>query len=72
MWYRPPADHMPIHIQVEHLHNTGRCKGELIADKRLFSYRSTDRPNDDRDWTLTELKTAESKKQIGPLRWRPA
>ncbi len=57
-----PADHMPIHIQVEHLHNTGSCKGELIVDKWLFSYRSTDRPNDDRDWKLTELKAAESKK----------
>ena len=57
-----PADRVPIHIGVEHLHNTGSCKGELIVDKWLFSYRSTDRPNDDRDWKLTELKSAESKK----------
>ena len=57
-----PADRVPIHIAVEHLHNTGSCKGELIVDKWLFSYRSTDRPNDDRDWKLTELKAAESKK----------
>ena len=57
-----PADRIPIHIAVEHLHNTGSCEGELIVDKWLFSYRSTDRPNDDRDWKLTELKTAESKK----------
>jgi hypothetical protein len=57
-----PADRVPIHIAVEHLHNSGSCKGELIVDKWLFSYRSTDRPNDDRDWKLTELKAAESKK----------
>ena len=57
-----PADRVPIHIAVEHLHNTGSCKGELIVDKWLFSYRSSDRPADDRDWKLTELKAAESKK----------
>lgn len=57
-----PADRVPIHIAVEHLHNTGSCKGELIIDKWLFSYRSTDRPTDNRDWKLTELKAAESKK----------
>jgi hypothetical protein len=57
-----PAERVPIHIAVEHLHNSGSCKGELIIDKWLFSYRSTDRPNDDRDWKLTELKAAESKK----------
>jgi hypothetical protein len=57
-----PADRVPIHIGVEHLHNTGSCKGELIVDKWLFSFRSTDRPNDDRDWKLKELKAAESKK----------
>ena len=57
-----PADHLPIHIAVEHLHNSGSCKGELIIDKWLFSYRSSDRPNDNRDWKLTELKSAESKK----------
>jgi hypothetical protein len=57
-----PADRVPIHIAVEHLHNTGSCKGELVIDKWLFSYRSSDRPADDRDWKLTELKAAESKK----------
>jgi hypothetical protein len=57
-----PADRVPIHIAVEHLHQTGSCKGELIVDKWLFSYRSTDGPNDDRDWKLTALKAAESKK----------
>jgi len=53
---------VPIQVAVEDLHNTGSCKGELIVDKWLFSYRSTDRPNDNRDWKLTELKAAESKK----------
>jgi hypothetical protein len=57
-----PADRVPIHIAVEHLHNTGSRKGELIVDKWLFSYRSSDRPADDRDWKLAELKAAESKK----------
>ena len=57
-----PADRVPITITVEHLHNTGSCKGELKVDKWLFSYRSADRPDDDRDWKLTELKAAESKK----------
>jgi hypothetical protein len=59
---QPPADRVPITIAVEHLHNTGSCKGELTIDKWLFTYRSTDRPDDDRDWKLTELKAAESKK----------
>ena len=57
-----PADRVPITFAVEHLHNTGSCKGELTVDKWLFSYRSTDRPDDNRDWKLTELKAAESKK----------
>jgi hypothetical protein len=57
-----PADRAPITFAVEHLHNTGSCKGELKVDKWLFSYRSADRPDDDRDWKLTELKAAESKK----------
>jgi len=57
-----PADRVPITFAVEHLHNTGSCKGELKVDKWLFSYRSADRPADDRDWKLTELKAAESKK----------
>ena len=57
-----PADRVPITITVEHLHNTGSCKGELKVDKWLFSYRSAERPDDDRDWKLTELKAAESKK----------
>ena len=57
-----PADRVPNTITVEHLHNTGSCKGELKVDKWLFSYRSADRPDDDRDWKLTELKAAESKK----------
>ena len=59
---QPPADRVPITFAVEHLHTTGSCKGELKIDKWLFSYRSTDRPEDDRDWKLTELKVAESKK----------
>ena len=53
---------MPLTFAVEHLHTTGSCKGELTIDKWLFTYRSTDRPDDDRDWKLTELKVAESKK----------
>ena len=57
-----PADRVPITFTVEHLHTTGSCKGELTVDKWLFSYRSTDRPDDNRDWKLTELKAAESKK----------
>jgi hypothetical protein len=57
-----PADRVPITFTVEHLHTTGSCKGELTVDKWLFTYRSTDRPDDDRDWKLTELKAAESKK----------
>ena len=57
-----PADRVPITFAVEHLHTTGSCKGELKVDKWLFSYRSADRPDDDRDWKLTELKAAESKK----------
>ena len=57
-----PADRVPITFAVEHQHNTGSCKGELTIDKWLFTYRSTDRPDDDRDWKLTELKAAESKK----------
>jgi hypothetical protein len=59
---QPAADRVPITIAVEHLHNTGSCKGELTIDKWLFTYRSADRPDDDRDWKLTELKAAESKK----------
>ena len=59
---QPPADRVPITFAVEHLHNTGSCKGELKVDKWLFSYRSADRPDDNRDWKLTELKAAESKK----------
>jgi len=57
-----PADRVPITFAVEHLHTTGSCKGELTVDKWLFTYRSTDRPDDNRDWKLTELKAAESKK----------
>ena len=57
-----PADRVPITFTVEHLHTTGSCKGELTVDKWLFTYRSTDRPDDNRDWKLTELKAAESKK----------
>ncbi len=53
-----PADRVPITFTVEHLHTTGSCKGELTVDKWRFTYRSTDRPDDDRDWKLTELKTA--------------
>lgn len=36
-----PADRVPIHIAVEHLYNTGSCKGELIVDKWLLSHRCT-------------------------------
>ncbi len=57
-----PAERVPIALAVEHLHTTGSCKGELTIDKWLFTYRSTERPEDDRDWKLTELKAAESKK----------
>ena len=57
-----PAERVPITIAVEHLHTTGSCKGELTVDKWLFSYRSADRPDDNRDWKLTELRAAESKK----------
>jgi hypothetical protein len=57
-----PAERVPITLAVEHLHNTGSCKGELTIDKWLFTYRSSDRPADDRDWKLTELRSAESKK----------
>ena len=57
-----PAERVPITLAVEHLHTTGSCKGELTIDKWLFTYRSTERPEDDRDWKLTELKAAESKK----------
>jgi hypothetical protein len=56
-----PADRVPITIAVEHVHKSGSCKGELTVDKWLFTYRSTDRPEDNRDWKLTELKAAESK-----------
>lgn len=56
-----PADRVPIAIAVEHMHKTGSCKGELTIDKWLFTYRSSDRPEDNRDWKLTELKAAESK-----------
>jgi hypothetical protein len=56
-----PADRVPITIAVEHMHKTGSCKGELTVDKWLFTYRSSDRPEDNRDWKLTELKAAESK-----------
>ena len=59
---QPPADRVPITFAVEHQHSTGSCKGELTIDKWLFTYRSSDRPDDDRDWKLTELKAAESKK----------
>ena len=57
-----PAERVPITLAVEHLHTTGGCKGELTIDKWLFTYRLTERPEDDRDWKLTELKAAESKK----------
>jgi hypothetical protein len=60
-WAQPPADRVPITITVEHVHKSGSCKGELTVDKWLFTYRSTDRPEDNRDWKLTELKAAESK-----------
>jgi len=56
-----PADRVPITIAVEHVHKSGSCKGELTVDKWLFTYRSTERPEDNRDWKLTELKAAESK-----------
>ena len=59
---QPAADRVPISIDVEHVHNTGSCKGQLTVDKWLFSYRSAERPQDDRDWKLTELKSAESNK----------
>jgi hypothetical protein len=59
---QPPGDRVPITFAVEHLHKSGSCKGELTVDKWLFTYRSSDRPDDDRDWKLTELKSAESKK----------
>ncbi len=59
---QPVADRVPISIDVEHVHNTGSCKGQLTVDKWLFSYRSAERPQDDRDWKLTELKSAESNK----------
>ena len=58
---QPPADRVPITIAVEHVHKSGSCKGELTVDKWLFTYRSADRPEDNRDWKLTELKAAESK-----------
>jgi hypothetical protein len=57
-----PADRVPITFAVEHLHTMGSCKGELTIDKWLFTYRSGDRPQDNRDWKLVELKAAESKK----------
>jgi hypothetical protein len=60
-WTQPPADRVPITIVVEHVHKSGSCKGELTVDKWLFTYRSADRPEDNRDWKLTELKAAESK-----------
>jgi hypothetical protein len=57
-----PADRVPITFPVEHLHTMGSCKGELTIDKWLFTYRSAERPQDNRDWKLTELRAAESKK----------
>jgi hypothetical protein len=58
-----PADRVPFSIPVEHIHSMGaNCKGELTIDKWLFSYRSSDKPEDNRDWKMTELKAAESKK----------
>ncbi len=60
-WAQRPADRVPITIAVEHQHKSGSCTGELTVDKWLFTYRSADRPEDNRDWKLTELKTAESK-----------
>jgi len=59
---QPVADRVPISFDVEHVHNTGSCKGQLTVDKWLFTYRSAERPQDDRDWKLTELKSAESNK----------
>jgi hypothetical protein len=59
---QPVADRVPITFDVEHVHNTGSCKGQLTVDKWLFTYRSAERPQDDRDWKLTELKSAESNK----------
>lgn len=56
-----PADRVPITIPVEHVHKTGSCKGQLTVDKWLFTYRSAEKPEDNRDWKLTELKAAESK-----------
>ena len=60
-WTQPPAARVPITIAVEHVHKSGSCKGELTVDKWLFTYRSADRPEDNRDWKLTELKAAEAK-----------
>ncbi len=57
-----PADRVPFTFAVEHLHGMGSCKGELTIDKWLFTYESSDRPEDSREWKMTELKAAESKK----------
>ena len=56
-----PADRVPITYAVEHQHSTGSCRGELIIDKWRFTYTSTEKPEDSREWKLTDLKLAESK-----------
>jgi hypothetical protein len=55
------ADRVPLKFAVEHAHKTGSCRGELTIDKWRFSYVSSDRPEDSREWKLTELREAESK-----------
>ena len=58
-----PADRVPFSFQVEHMHAMGsNCKGELTIDKWLFTYKSSDKPEDNREWKMSELKAAESKK----------
>ena len=54
-------DRVPLTLAVEHQHVRGSCKGELVIDKWVFTYTSTDRPEDSRTWKLTDLKEAESK-----------
>jgi len=55
------ADRVPLKIPVEHMHKMGSCKGELTIDKWRFTFTSADKPEDSREWKLTDLKEAESK-----------
>lgn len=55
------GDRVPLSFEVEHVHNSGTCRGTLTIDKWTFTYESVDRPQDSRTWKITEIDKVESK-----------